>query len=364
MLFQHMIPLMAYALDIQARLTDIWTALEHPYLKALVTFIVFFGLSKLVVWISQNIILVLTKKTKTQVDDLIVEKTNKHISWILLFFGLRLTLLPLPFPELAETIISRIFYSLISFVTALAILTIIQILFEHWGKAFTTRTKSTMDDHLLDLGYKTVRILMMIFAFLFILNLWDIKVGPLLTGLGIGGIAVAFALQPVLQNIFGGVMLILDKSVQVDDVVEIDTVSGKVLDVGIRSTKIKTWDNEVVIIPNSKLVDSNIKNVSKPNEHIRVVIPFGVAYGSDVQKVKKIVLELISKVDGVMNDPEPVVRFINMGSSSLDFKVYFHVDNLDKKWPAIDFVNTNIHYTFNKKGIEIPFPQMDVHMRK
>ena len=349
---------------VESDIVNLVSFVDNVYLKGLIILVAFFIISKAVVWISEKILLKLASKTTTKVDDLIIEHTNKPISWILFFLGLRFALLPLTIQVFLETILVRFIYSATLYFFISAVIEVFSIITEHWGKLLTARSKSTMDDHLLDLAYKTIRILLIVVGFLFILDLWGFKIGPLITGLGIGGLAVAFALQPTLANIFGGVTLILDKTISVGDTVEIDQYSGKILDIGIRSTKIKTWDNEVVIMSNGKLVNADIKNKTKPDLNIRVVVPFSIAYGSDVVKAKKIVMNLIKEVDGVISDPAPWIWFTEMADSSLNLKAHFFVDDLGKKWPAVDFINTNIHAAFKKAKIEIPFPQMDVHMKR
>ena len=132
----------------------------------------------------------------------------------------------------------------------------------------------------------------------------------------------------------------------------------------MRSTKILTFDNELMIIPNSTIATSNIHNIGEPEPKTRVVVQFSVAYGSDIAKVKKVVMAEIKKVEHFINDPEPKVRFLEMADSSLNFKAYFYVDSFEYKWSSIDEINTYIYNALNKNKIEIPFPQRDVHLKK
>jgi small-conductance mechanosensitive channel len=136
------------------------------------------------------------------------------------------------------------------------------------------------------------------------------------------------------------------------------------LKVGFRSTKIKTFDNELIIVPNNTLADSMIQNVALPDPKTRAKVSFSVAYGSDVDKVKKIVIKELKSISDLDKEEDVVVRFIEMADSSLNFKAYFYVDSFDNKWSAIDEANTKIYKALNKGGISIPFPQMDVHLKK
>ena len=159
--------------------------------------------------------------------------------------------------------------------------------------------------------------------------------------------------------------MIMDKSIRVGDLVYLDAnTRGKIAKIGLRSTKIRTFDNELIIVPNTKLAESNIQNVALPEPKTRVVVPFGVAYGTDVDKVKKIVMKEIKSVEGFINDPEPKIRFLEMADSSLKFNAYFYVKSYENRADAISEANTKIYNALNKNKIEIPFPQRDVHMKK
>ena len=142
--------------------------------------------------------------------------------------------------------------------------------------------------------------------------------------------------------------MIGDKSIKVGDLVYLEnSVKGKIKKIGLRSTKIITFDNELIIIPNTKLAESIIQNVALPEPKSRAVVPFGVAYGSDIDKVKKIVVKEIKSIKAVCKEPEPLVRFIEMGDSSLKFKAYFYVESFDERFATIDIVNTKIYNALN-----------------
>ena len=262
---------------------------QYKYIRSLIVLILFYLLSKLVVLVSQKIILRLTKKTKTEIDDLIVRKTNKPISIILLLIGIRLALLPIGVKQYILDITENIISSLIIAVITYIVIVVFDIFIDNWGKSIAEKTSSSVDDQLIPIFHRFSRISISIIGLLFIFTVWGIQIGPLLTSLGIAGVAIAFALQNTLGNIFGGVSIILDKSVKVGDKIKLDAdTMGTVMDVGLRSTKIETWDGELITIPNGKLADSRILNFVQPEPKVRVVIDFGVEYGSDTSKVKSL----------------------------------------------------------------------------
>lgn len=342
---------------------------ENVYVHALIILVSFFIIAKIIVFISERWILKLAAKTKTKVDDLIIEKTNKPISLVLFLIGLKLALVPIKigtfFGFNVDFIVSKIIGTLITIVIAHIILRVLDIIIDEWGKGFAQKTKSKLDEHLLSLLHRFSRIILVILTLLFILDLWGIKVGPLLASLGIAGIAVAFALQGTLSNIFGGVSLILDKSVKVGDVIKLDAETrGTVLDVGLRSTKIRSFNNEVIIVPNSKLVDSKIENYVLPDPSARVVVGFGVEYGSDVDKVKKVILGEIKKLKNVLKDPGPQVMFIEMADFSLNFSARFWVADYRERFKTKENATCLFYNALNKAKIGIPFPTRTVYMEK
>ncbi|MFT4326944.1 MAG: mechanosensitive ion channel family protein, partial [Candidatus Woesearchaeota archaeon] len=173
--------------------------------------------------------------------------------------------------------------------------------------------------------------------------------------------ALAFALQETLKNLFGGVALVLDKNIKTGDIVELpDGRSGMVYDMSLRSTRIKTWDNRLIIIPNSNMANDIITNISRPDKSRRVDVLFSVAYGTDPSYVKHIVLNEIKKIPDILQDPEPRVVFNDMGNSSLDFVARYWVSESKFFLAAKEAGTIAIYDLLNKENISIPFPQREV----
>jgi len=298
-------------------------------------------------------------------DDIIIERSSKPITFLLAFVSLKIAINELSLSGNLLGNINAVINSVIVILIGYVFYVFIDIaIAEIWGK-FATKAKLSAGESLSSLIHGLLKVLLVVLMIVYILDLWGVEVTPLLAGLGLAGLAIALALQPTLANVFSGISIIMDKSVRVGDLVYLDAqTKGKIKRVGLRSTRIITFDNELVIVPNTKLADSMIQNIALPEPKSRAVIQFGVAYGSEIDKVKKIVLKEINGVKNICEDPEPMVRFIEMGDSSLNFKVYFYVDHYSERFNAIDEANTKIYNALNKNGIRIPFPQMDVHLKK
>jgi len=339
--------------------------IRSKYTHSLVILFGFIIVAKLVTLITEKYILKLTAKTKTDVDDRLVEKTHTPVSLLFIILGIKLAIIPLDLNEGINTILHRSISTLSVAVLIYALIGIFNIIITAWVKRSAVRKAKDVDENLIKITNKAARFLLLFIGLLFVLKVWNIQIGTLLASLGIIGIAVAFGLQNTLGNIFGGVSLLMDRSIKVGDVIRMDKDTyGKVRDVGLRSTRVITWDNEVIIIPNGKLAGSQIKNYVLPNPTARITVPFSVAYGSNVDKVKKIVMTEIKKLDNLDANHEPMVMFLEMAESSLNFKALVWLRSYKDRFVTKEKLNCAIYNTLNKNKVSIPFPQMDVHLKK
>ncbi|MBU4070209.1 MAG: mechanosensitive ion channel family protein [Nanoarchaeota archaeon] len=339
--------------------------IANSYFRAFVIFIAVFLGTRIVLFILEKISLKITKKTKTELDDKLVKKCSMPLTIIAFLVSLKITINEILFQEHVEMILSNAIFSLLIIVLAYVVYVVVNIVIINFMKKIASKTKSQVDDSIISLFHSVLNIALIVISLLYILSIWGVQITPLLAGLGIAGLAIALALQPVLSNVFAGVSMVLDHSVRIEDLVYLDQqTKGKVEKIGLRSTRIRTFDNEMLIVPNIKLSESIIQNVALPEPKSRVVIQFSVCYGSNINKVKKILLKEIKKIKLISKEPEPLIRFLEMADSSLNFKVYFFVDSFENRFTAIDEANTVIYDALNKNNIGIPFPQIDVHVKK
>src|SRR3989344_2955357 len=346
-------------------LKDLNPLFNNQWILAAVILVSFYALSQLIVIIFEKIVLAITSRTKTDIDDKIVKKINRPISLILALVGIILAVNVFQLHSTINDYFNKTIISAIILVSSIIIIRILIVLIESWGSEFAKKTKSNADDAIIPMFTRFTGIVIFILGILYVLATWGVAIGPLLASLGIAGIAVAFALQNSLANIFGGVSLILDKTIRVGDIIKLDDAaqtSGKVVDVGIRSTKIETFDGELVIMPNGKLADSRIQNIVLPGPEVRIVIEFGVAYGSKVEKVKKVVMAVLTKHKKVSKDPQPMVMFSVLGDSALQFKAYCWVASYTERFVTKEKLICDIYESLNKAKIDMPFPQRTVWM--
>jgi len=210
------------------------------------------------------------------------------------------------------------------------------------------------------------RIAVVLLGGLLILNALNISIMPILTALGVGGLAVALALQDTLSNLFAGVQVIASKQIRVGDFVEIDAERmGYVEDINWRYTAIRMLSDNRIVIPNAKLASSIITNYDLPDQPMSVLVQLGVAYDSDLEQVERVTCEVaaevVADVAPAVVDYQPMVRFHTFGDSSIDFTVILRTDQfVDQYVLKHEFVK-RLKKRYDAEGIEIPFPQRVVH---
>lgn len=212
------------------------------------------------------------------------------------------------------------------------------------------------------------RFVVFVLGALFVLQALGISITPLVTGLGIGGLAVALALQPTLANTFAGLQIIASGQIRNGDFVRLETGDeGVVTDIKWRNTAIKAlWDDHEVVVPNSRLGDSVVINYSLPRRAYWVRIPVGVHYDSDLEHVERVTLEVATEAAEACGcDPtgaEPVVRFQQFGDSSIDLQVRIRADTYQTQFKLRHEFIKRLHARFRDEGIEIPFPIRTLHV--
>jgi len=201
----------------------------------------------------------------------------------------------------------------------------------------------------------TLRVAIWGFGVMIILNTLEIDITPLLAGAGIAGIAVALAAQDILGNIFGGAALYVDAPFRVGDWVKVSGQFGEVLQIGPRSTRIKTLDAQLMTIPNSKIAGDAVINFSAPEEYMLIRLKIGIAEGSDVQLVKKTMMDAVDKVSAetpyLSHDERVEANFLSFGDSSLDFELVICAAKPLYYYAAIDAVNCEVDRLFRERNI-------------
>jgi small-conductance mechanosensitive channel len=201
------------------------------------------------------------------------------------------------------------------------------------------------------------------FGFLVVLSATGVEIGKLAIVVGALGVGIGFGLQTVVNNFVSGLILMFERPIQPGDIVEVSGITGTVRAIGLRATTIKTFEGAEVIVPNGTLLQGNLTNWTLNDKNRRIEIPVGVAYGTDPRRVLQILREVAERQPLLLQDPPPNALFTGFGESSLDFSLRFWTSAGDT-WGAVrSAAMVEIHDELAKAGIEIPFPQRDLHVR-
>jgi small-conductance mechanosensitive channel len=308
-------------------------------------------------------------KTKTMLYDIFLQNTERPIIAFILVTTVVVTLtsfevVPPTFGWVTSHPLIHSVYILIgAWITSVLLFNLIST----YGRRLARTTDPEFNDRfipLLEMGAKYVTWFV---AFLLILRAFEVDITPFLAGAGIAGLAVALAAQDILGNFLSGAIITLDKPFKQGDLIKYEDFLGDVVSVGWRSTRIRTMDNQIVTIPNSKITSNAITNFAMPDIRLKVRVPVSVAYNSDIRKVKEILLaiarEAAGKTPWVLADPGPAAYFLEFGESGLNCQLVLWARNYDDSWDVQDWVNLRIDERFREEGIEIPFRQLDVRMR-
>lgn len=305
----------------------------------------------------------LAKKTSIKSDDLIIDTIDKWVIWwfvaLGLFLGLNRVDMPAKYHNWLESGLLIFYLISLTFILARIISGMISI------KAKGTDTSIPSSS----IVENITRGIVYCVGLLVILQSQGISITPVLTALGVGGLAVALALQPTLSNLFAGLQLIASGTINHGDFIRLSSgEDGFVEDINWRSTTIRAAADHIIVVPNSKLADMIVSNYFLPFHEINFAVEVGVSYDSDLKHVEKVTLEVISEtlqhVDGGVPEFEPFIRFFAFADSSINLKAFLRVKEYSNQFAVRSEFIKRLHDRFNKEGINIPFPIRTVVMQK
>ncbi len=206
--------------------------------------------------------------------------------------------------------------------------------------------------------------LLVTISMIMVLSLYNINVTAIIAALGVGGLAISLAAQDTLSNVISGIMIMLDQPFRVGDRIEIPKMStwGDVVDIGLRSTRIRTRDNRLVIVPNNTISTDQVVNYSYPDPQYRIQFEIGVGYGQDIEKIRQVIIDAVRQVEGVLTDKPVDALYVTMGESAMIFRVRWWIKSYRDTRHIFDRVNTALHTAFDEAGIELAINTMDINI--
>ncbi len=322
-------------------------------------------LAALVVWLLfTRVVFMFTRKTRTDVDDLIALTLRRPIVWTVVLVGIAWAQLETDAPAHLDFVVLGIIRTAGALIWAMALMRTGHIVLDMVSRRV---------DQLPWIEPKTLPLFDMILkvvvvgGFLYVACIaWGISLTSWLASAGILGIAVGFAAKDTLANLFSGIFIIADAPYKIGDFVVLDdTVRGEVLEIGMRSTRLLTRDDIEVTVPNAVIGNARIANeTGGPHEKMRVRVKVAVAYGSDVDRVREILMACVDGVEHICEDPLPRVRFRRFGDSGLEFELLAWVTQPVFRGRVLDALNVKVYKSFAEAGIEIPYAKRDVYVKE
>ena len=304
----------------------------------------------------------MAKRTTTTLDDAVIEIVDQALRPALLLAVMAASLNLFVLPHKLMSVANRVLYLSVLAVALYYGMKMVELLLNYWF------SKTSAHESVRDPVRFLTRLVFSAFGVMIVLDNLGISLTAVWTTLGVGSVAIALALQDTLSNFFAGFYLRLDNPIHAGDYVKIDSEhEGFIVQMGWRSTRIRTLPNNVVIVPNSKLAAAIVTNYSMPETQMSVLIPVSVSYDCDPDRVERILMEeatrAAGKIEGFLADPAPFVRFIpGFGESSIDLTLICRVNTYVDQYLVQHELRKRIFARFRQEGISIPYPQRDVHV--
>ncbi len=310
-----------------------------------------------------------TKRTKTDLDDALFAATRKQIYLLIYVFGLSVLFNYLQSIH-EESLGAKLFEICDRVIFALGVLvvafTIVRIAhtFLHWyGRTVASRTESTLDDEFVPLLDRVVKIIVFSLAILIVLDHFHVDVKGLIAVLGVGSLAIALAAQDTIANMIAGFVIMIDRPFRVGDRLRLpDGTVCIVNQIGLRSTRMLTFENTFIISPNAELTKTTIHNLSYPSPEIRVDVKFDIGYQSDIPHARQIMLDEAQHHPKVLKDPKPTFALNKFKDSAIEVALYARVGDVADQFQTNQDLAERILNRFRTEKIEIPLPQRVVHL--
>ena len=313
----------------------------------------------------EKVLFRITNRTKNNLDNQILTAARMPLYLLAIVLALDFALGRLSFlPEEWNTWLTEVFFLLYFLVGFLFVWRLVTNLFSWLGDEVSLKTEASLDKQLFPFFQRIVLILLSAIGIITILSHFEVNITAMVTTLGIGSLALALAAQSALEDSISGFLIMMDRPFRIGDRIELLDLDtwGDVVDIGLRSTRIKTRDNRMVVVPNSQIGKSLVVNYAYPNDQYRLEIHLGVAYGTDLEKARQVMINAVKKVEGVLPDRPVEALFLEFGDSTLIFRVRWWLESYVDTRRMFDRVNTALYDALNKEKIQLPFPQLDVHL--
>ena len=317
-------------------------------------------------WLIRSLLPRLARRTSTEFDDRLLAIVGSDIRWLVVLFILQFAIVRLSFISVGLKTISRDIIFVMALVFGLRIAWKLIKFAEQWfmEKASTAEREGEMTP-VIKLFATLGRVFSVTIGFSILLSHFGIDVTLFLATLGISGLALSLGARDLITDLLAGITILIDRPFRIGDRIEIQAIDtwGDVVDIGLRTTSISARDNRMVIVPNAHIASNEVINYTYPDPTYRYQTHVDVAYGTDVETVRRIIIDTVAQIEQVLSDKPVEALYVEMGDSGMIFRVRWWMDSYVDTRRILDKVHTNVQAALDGAGIEIPFPQRDLHLK-
>ncbi len=333
--------------------------------KAILILIAYFIIAQVFSYVFKKIFALVAKRMNINPEAKAMKILNMPIFYSIVLFGAYQSFIFIGSLSRYSFYVIKIIESIAVIIWIYSLAGFASIIISRVSHKIAKKRISTLDDEFVPILRRLSGIMIYFFGIMIVLKIWNLDITPFLASAGIAGFVLAFAAQDTIAHLFGGVSIYFDKPFKIGDRIQLESGEiGDVLDIGIRSTRIKTFDETVIIIPNRIMAGCKIINYNLPESKIKCKITIGVSYDSDIDKVKNILLEIANSTEDVAKNPAPAVYFSEFGEYDLKFLIITWVAGPKQQFDVKTRMNEAILKKFRAEGVIIPYPTRDINLRK
>ncbi len=331
------------------------------WLIALSVIVLSVVLGRAVYWVFSRFVRLFTAKTKTNLDDIVVDMVEEPAVFVIVVMGVWFALKSLVLPDTVTTIIANAYQVIIALLVGWMLSRLFDALYREYLIPVAERTENDLDDQLLPIISKGVKMITWAMAIIIGLNNAGYDVAALIAGLGIGGLALAMAAKDTVSNIFGGFTIFTDRPFTINDRIKVAGYDGTVLEIGVRSTRLKTLEGRIVTIPNAKFADAPVENVTwEPSRKVK--LDLGLTYDTTPEQMQQ-AMDILAEInaENASTEDKSIISFNAFGDFAMNIMFIYYIRKDEPIADTQTAVNMEILKRFNAEGLEFAFPTQTLY---
>ncbi len=317
-------------------------------------------------WLIRRVLLRLIRRTPTEFDDRVLEAAGNNLRWLVVILILGFSTTRLAFVSAdVKVVLSDIYFVLGLIVVVLLLWRLVDLADDWYREKLAETERGEGFEPVIVLLVRVGRILVGVIAFTILLSHFGVNITAFVAALGIGGLALSLGAKDTIADAIAGFIILVDRPFRIGDRIEIQEVGtwGDVADIGLRTTRIRTRDNRMVIVPNSVIGSNQVINYTYPDPQYRIETHVGIAYGTDIETARRVIVDTVRQVEGVLQDKPIDALYIEMGDSAMIFRVRWWIESYVDTRRMLDRVHTAVQHALDEAGIESPYPTQTINLQ-